>query len=505
MSAPARIAGSAQAADAATPHANGVRPRPKGWWVVVMAAVVATVAVAAQQGPDRSKPPALGPAPALKLPAVQKFTLGNGLRLWLLENHEVPLVQANLVVLSGAAADVPGQFGAASMTAAMLDEGAAGKAALALADEVEFLGAQLTTGASFDASVVRMSTPAAKLPEALNILAEVTLQPDFPQQELDRLRTERLTALLQARDDPPTLAGIAFPRLLFGPEHRYGTSAGGTEATLKTLAVDQLRTFHRGHYRPDNAVLIVVGDVTPPVLRPLADQRFGAWKAAGPAAPPFPTRNAPQPGKRQIFIVDKPGAAQSQIRIGLVGVPRATPDYVALDVWNTILGGSFTSRLNNNLREQHGYAYGASSRFDMRRAAGPFQAGAGVQTDKTADALKEFFNELNGMMKPIPTDELEKAKNYSALSFPGEFETTGQLAVKLEEMAVYDLPEDTFTSYVGQVQKVTPADMARVAKSYLLLDRLAVVIVGDRASIEAPVRATNLGPVTIVPVDDVMK
>jgi predicted Zn-dependent peptidase len=469
-----------------------------------VAAAAAPLVVGAQV-PDRSKPPLPGPAPALTLPAVQKTALANGLRVWLLENHEVPLVQANLVVLSGAAADVPGQFGAASMTAAMLDEGAAGKAALALADEVEFLGAQLSTAASFDASVVRMSTPAAKLPAALGLLADVTLSPDFPQQELDRLRIERLTALLQARDDPPTLAGIAFPRLLFGPEHRYGTSAGGTEATLKSLGVDQLRTFHRGHYRPDNAVLIVVGDVTPAVLHPLAEQRFGTWKAPGPAAPPFPTRVAPQPGKRQIFIVDKPGAAQSQIRIGLVGVPRSTPDYVALDVWNTILGGSFTSRLNSNLREKNGYAYGASSRFDMRRSAGPFQAGAGVQTDKTAEALKEFFNELNGMAAPIPAVELEKAKNYSALSFPGEFETSGQLAVKLEEMAVYDLPEDTFTSYVGQVQKVTPADMTRVAKSYLLMDRLAVVIVGDRATIEAPVRATNLGPVTIVPVDDVLR
>ena len=195
--------------------------------------------LAAQQGPDRTRPPALGPAPALKLPAVQRLTLANGLRMWLLENHEVPLVQANLVVLSGAGADVPGQFGAASMTAAMLDEGAAGKAALALADEVEFLGAQLTTAASFDASAVRISTPAAKLPEAMDLLADVTLAPDFPPQELERLRTERLTALLQARDDPPTLAGIAFPRLLFGPEHRYGTGAGGTEATLKALGVDR--------------------------------------------------------------------------------------------------------------------------------------------------------------------------------------------------------------------------------------------------------------------------
>ncbi|MGD9903611.1 MAG: M16 family metallopeptidase [Vicinamibacterales bacterium] len=461
--------------------------------------------LAAQQAPDRSKPPTPGPAPALTLPTVEKLTLANGLRVWLLEHHEVPLVQANLVVLSGASADVPGQFGAAAMTAAMLDEGAAGKAALALADEVEYLGAQLSTTASFDASTVRMSTPAARLPEALGLLADVALMPDFPGPELDRLRTERLTALLQARDEPQALIGLAFPRLLYGPEHRYGTSANGTETSLKALTVDQLRTFHRGHYRPDNAVLIVVGDVTLPTLRPLVEARFGAWKAAGPAAPPFPVRASPQPGARRIYIVDKPGAAQSQIRIGLVGVPRSTPDYVALDVWNTILGGSFTARLNQNLREKNGYSYGAASRFDMRKAAGPFFATAGVQTDKTADALREFFNELNGMARPIPADELDKAKNYAALSFPGEFETTGQLAAKLEEIAVNGLPDDVFSKYVSEVQAVTAADMARVAKTYLLMDRLAVVIVGDRAVIEAPVRATALGPVTIVPVDDVMR
>lgn len=467
--------------------------------------VAATLPLAAQQRPDRTTPPAPGPTPALTLPAPQKFTLANGLRVWLLEQHEVPLVQANLVVLSGASADVPGQFGAAAMTAAMLDEGAAGKAALAIADEVEFLGATLSTSASFDASAVRLSTPAAKLGEALGLMAAVALTPDFPTDELERLRTERLTGLLQARDDPASLVGLAFPRLLFGPEHRYGTSAGGTETSLKALGVAELKTFHRSHYRPDNAVLIVVGDTTPAALRPLVEARFGGWKADGPAPAPFPVRASPQPGKRQIFLVDKPGAAQSQIRIGLVGVPRSTPDYIALDVLNTILGGSFTSRLNTNLRETHGYSYGAASRFDMRRAAGPFFATAGVQTDKTAEALKEFFNELNAILKPVPADELARFRNYAALSFAGEFETSSQLAGKLEELAVYGLPDDVFSKYVDAVQAVTSADLTRVAKQYLLLDRMAVVVVGDRATIEAPVRATGLGPVTVVPIADVMK
>lgn len=473
--------------------------------ILALLLVAATLPIGAQQRPDRTTPPAPGPTPALTLPAPQKFTLANGLRVWLLEQHEVPLVQANLVVLSGASADVPGQFGAAAMTAAMLDEGAAGKAALAIADEVEFLGATLSTSASFDASAVRLSTPAAKLGEALGLMAAVALTPDFPAEELERLRTERLTGLLQARDDPASLVGLAFPRLLFGPEHRYGTSAGGTETSLKALGVTELKTFHRSHYRPDNAVLIVVGDTTPAALRPLVEARFGAWKADGPAATPFPVRASPQPGKRQIFLVDKPGAAQSQIRIGLVGVPRSTPDYIALDVLNTILGGSFTSRLNTNLRETHGYSYGAASRFDMRRAAGPFFATAGVQTDKTAEALKEFFNELNAILRPVPADELARFRNYAALSFAGEFETSSQLAGKLEEVAVYGLPDDVFSKYVGAVQAVTSADLTRVAKQYLLLDRMAVVVVGDRATIEAPIRAAGLGPVTIVPIADVMK
>jgi zinc protease len=491
---------------------TGARPRSSGASHVVrpgltFLAVLATVLLPlhAQRLPDRGKPPVPGPAAALTLPAVQKLTLDNGLRVWVLEHHEVPLVQANLVVLSGAAADVPGQFGAASMTAAMLDEGAAGKAALALADEMEFLGAQLSTSASFDASVVRLSTPAARLNDALGLMAAVALTPDFPQHEIDRLRTERLTNLLQARDDPASLVGIAFPRLLYGPEHRYGTSANGTESSLKTLGVGELRTFHRAHYRPDNAVLIVVGDTTPAALRPLAEARFGAWKGDGAAPAPFPVRASPQPGKRQIFLVDKPGAAQSQIRVGLVGVPRSTPDYIALDVLNTMLGGSFTSRLNQNLREKNGYSYGAASRFDMRRAAGPFFATAGVQTDKTAPALKEFFNELEGMLKPLPADELQKSKSYAALSFAREFETTGQLAAKLEEVAVYNLPDDVFSKYVPSVEAVAGADLARVAKQYLLLDKMAVVIVGDLATIEAPVRAAGIGPVTVVPLADVMK
>jgi zinc protease len=478
--------------------------RPRMLLLTVLAAGLVAGA-SAEQRPDRSAPPALGPAPSLTLPPVQKLTLPSGLPVWIVEQHEVPLVQVNLVVRSGSSADPDGRFGLASLTAAMIDEGAGGRDALALADAFDMLGAQLTTTGSFDASAARLSVPVARLAEALPLLADVVMRPDFPAAELDRLREERLTQLLQARDDPSAIVQTAFPRLLFSPRHRYGTSAAGTEASVKALTVDDLRAFHAAHFRPDNAVLLVVGDITAAEVRPLLEKHFGAWRVGGTQAVPAAVSEAAQPDRRQVYLVDKPGAAQSQVRIGWVGVPRETPDYFPILVMNTVLGGSFTSRLNTNLRETHGYAYGAGSAFDMRRAPGPFFAAAGVQTDKTAEALTEFFVELNAIRAPLSAEEIDKARNYLALGFPRDFETTGDLARRLEELYVFDLPDDYFSQYVERVQAVTIEDVARVAKTHVQPERFIVVVVGDRSVIEAPVRALNLGPLTVVPLDDLFK
>jgi len=345
----------------------------------------------------------------------------------------------------------------------------------------------------------------SKLPEALPLMADVALRPTFPAAELDRLRKERLTGLLQARDNVAALVQLAFPRLVFGPTHRYGTSANGLPATLESLTVDDLRAFYRAHFRPDNATLLVVGDLTPASALPMLEKAFGGWKSEGMAPLVAEVPNAPQLGKRQIYLVDKPEAAQSQIRIGWVGVPRSTPDFAVLEVLNTVLGGSFTSRLNQNLREKNGYAYGASSGFDMRLSAGPFVAAAGVQTDKTADALREFFNELNGMLTPVPAEELNKAKNYVALGFPGEFETTGDMARKLEELVIYNLPETTFSNFVPAVTAVTAADLQRAAARFIQPEKMAVVVVGDLKVIEGPIRALNLGPITHVTIDSLFR
>jgi predicted Zn-dependent peptidase len=210
-----------------------------------------------------------------------------------------------------------------------------------------------------------------------------------------------------------------------------------------------------------------------------------------------------EPAARQIYLVDKTDAPQSQIRIGRIGVPRSTPDYFPIQVMNTILGGSFSSRLNLNLREKHGYTYGAGSSFDMRASAGPFSASAGVQTDKTVDALKEFFNELNGILQPVPADELSRAKNYVALHFPSAFETTGDVSRRLEDMLVYRLPEDYFAKYVQNIQAVTADDVQRVARKYIVPGRFAVVVVGDRKKIEPAIRALNLGEIKVLTIDEV--
>jgi predicted Zn-dependent peptidase len=467
-------------------------------------AVLLAATVVAQQPPNRAKPPALGATPELKLPAIQKRALSNGVPVWVVEAHEVPLVQVTLLLKAGSGDDPAGKFGVASLTAAMLDEGAGARSALEIADELEFLGADLGTGSSFDASAVRLNVPVSRLRAALPLMADVAMRPTFPEAELGRLRQERLTALLQARDDAAQVAPMAFARLLFGPSHRYGTGASGTGATLKGFTTADLRAFHSATFHPGNASIIVAGDITADGVVPQLEMHFGSWRSQAGAASRSPVPNAPQPPRGEIVIVDMPGAAQSQIRIGWVGVPRSTPDYFTLQVLNTVLGGSFTSRLNQNLREEHGYSYGASSRFDMRLAAGPFQAGAGVQTDKTSESVREFFNELNRIGKPIGEDELTKAKNYVGLSFPSEFETIGDLSAQLEQQIIYGLPDTYYAQYVKNIQSVTSAAVQKAAATYIQPPRFLVLVVGDRKVIEPGIRALNLGTVRTLSVQEAL-
>jgi predicted Zn-dependent peptidase len=466
-----------------------------------LAAVLAASPLLAQ--PDRSAPPKPGPVKPLKLPAVERLALSNGVGVLLVPMHEVPVVEVLLVVRAGATADPAGREGLARTTADMLDEGAGGKDALALADAIDFLGARLGTEASWDASTVRLRVPVARLADALPLLADVALRPDFPESELLRLRKEALTDLLQARDVPGRIASRALAQAVFGTTHRYGRPEGGDASSLESLAVADLRAFHASRYVPAAATLVVAGDVTRDVL-PQLEKAFGAWRAAAAPAPAPPVAVPAALEARSVWLVDKPGAAQSAIRVGAAGPSWSAPGYAAAEVMNTLLGGSFTSRLNDNLREQHGYSYGAASRLLRYRTGGLFVAFSDVQTDKTAPAVTEFVKELARIRTPATAEEVERARNYAALGYASDFETTTQMARRVADRVVYDLPEGFFEEFVPKALATDGAGLAAAARSAVDPVRMALVVVGDRKAVEGPLRALGLGTVRTLTVDDVM-
>jgi len=260
--------------------------------------------------------------------------------------------------------------------------------------------------------------------------------------------------------------------------------------------------FHSKYFRPDDATIIVVGDISPGLILPKLDAIFDHWKKGNALSVSFP--GVKQATERRIYFVDKPGAAQSEIRIGRIGVSRTTDDYFPLIVMNTILGGSFSSRLNQNLREKHGYTYGAGSAFDFRLLPGPFYATAAVQTDATDKALTEFMNELNGILQPIPEEEVERAKNYVALGYPQNFESVAQIAGELSDLAVFNLPDDYFNSYTKNILAVTKADVERVAKKYIDPNAVDIIIVGDKSVVGQKVAALKIAPITSLTIDEVL-
>jgi len=469
----------------------------------VLVVVSLFVSLAGQATPsDRSKPPEVGPPPTLKLPPIQYLKLSNGLPVVLLEKHEVPVVSLALLVKGGSSLDPDKKAGLAGLTASMMTEGAGKLDALQLADAIDFLGADISVTAGFHNLSVNLYAPVARLDQALPLLADVALRPTFPVQELERKRVLLLTRLLQARDEPTAVATVLFNRTLYSSSHPYGVSNYLDEGTIRSFTVDDIRKFHSSVFFPNNATLIVVGDVKPLALLPKLESAFSGWKPGQP--PAAAAAEAKQVRERAVLLVDKPGAPQSELRVGLIGAPRLTDDYFTLVTLNSILGGSFTSRLNSNLREKHGYTYGAGSSFGFRLWPGPFMIRTAVQTEVTDKAVTEIVKELEAIRQPIPADELDRGKNYVALRFPGRFQSVREIADQLQELVTYGLPDSYFNDYVGRILAVTQSDAQKAAQKYLEPGRIAIVVVGDRAKIEPALRALNLGPVQILSIDDVM-
>lgn len=466
----------------------------------VFAMASATLAFAACAKPepplDRTKPPELGAATELKLPAMVEKTLPNGLKLIIVEQHEMPLVDVALVVRTGVEADPVGKSGLATLTANMLDEGAGNRDALGIADQVGFLAVSLRTTASWDQSTVFLHTTKATLDSSLVLMADVALRPTFADKEFTRLHNDRLTALLQEQDRGPAIADRAFASIVYGDDNPYGRSPSGSRETVENIVREDVQNFWKQWYVPNNATLVIVGDLTAAEAEQRANAMFGTWaQATLPTLAAVPA--APAAKASTIYIVDKPKAPQSSFRLGNVGVARNTADYYPLQVLNTALGGSFTSRLNQNLRETKGYTYGAGSGFAMRREAGPFIASGEIVAEKTDSAMIEFMKELNGIREPMKPEELEKTKKYLQLGYPAEFEEGADIASAIARLVPYGLPLTTLNDYQKNIGAVTGADVERAAKQYIDPTKMSLIVVGDRKSIEPALKALKIAPVEV--------
>ena len=462
----------------------------------LIAACTPMLALQAQTTNPFTAPPRLATARALVLPTIVERTLPNGLRLVIVEQHELPIIDVALVVRNGSEAEPKGKNGLATLTAGLLTEGAGSRDALAIAEQIGYLAIRLDALSGFEQSTVRVHSSSATLDSAMALMTDLALHPTFPEKSFAQQKSARLTALLQEADRAPAMADRAFAALVFGENHPYGRSPGGTREDVETITRDDVSTFWKAWYRPNNATLIMVGDLSVAEAVKRATAAFGAWQRA--KLPVLAKSTPVAAGSTTIYVVDKAKAPQSSFRLGGIGVARNTKDYFPLMVMNTTLGGSFTSRLNTNLRETKAYSYGASSGFTMRREPGAFTSRAEVVAAKTDSSLIEFMKELNGIREPLPAAELAKVKKYLQLGYAERFESTTDIAGQIAALIPVDIPLSALGGFNAGIGAVTGADVQRVAKQYVNPTKMVIVVAGDRASIEAALKATKIAPVQIV-------
>ncbi len=469
--------------------------------ILILFFTIAAAGLLTAQQADRSAYPEVGKPGALELPEIQSFVLDNGLPVFLVEKHDLPIVQFNLVFNAGSIFDPPGKEGLAAMTAELMDEGAGARNALELAEEIDFLGISLNSFAGREQLGVRLFSPVSRLDEAMPLFADIVLRPRFEADELERKRTEYLVDLAQAHDEPQAIARAAFRQLVFGENHPYGRPADGAEKSLNSLTTDELKDFHREFITPANAFLVVVGDITEGEAERQLRKYFRSW--TGGKRKMLSTPEPPSIKGFRTYLIDKPGAAQSVLYFGHPGVSRTNEDEYPITLMNTILGASFTSRLNQNIREEHGYSYGAGSSFYQPRGKGYFIAASSVQTDVTAPAIAEFRKEL-AAIDEVTAEEAEKARNYQAFGFPSELERIESIAGNVSDVIFYSLPMDYLNRHVSKLLAVMETDIERAARIYIDPGNMILVIVGDRSAIAEGVEALNLGEIKYMSIEDVL-
>lgn len=459
---------------------------------------------ASGQDADRSQLPQVGEPPALELPSLQRSHLSNGIEVILAERHAAPVVQVALLFDAGYAADsvLPGT---AKMTLDMLDEGAGKRDSLALAQRQEELAVQIGTQSNQDSSFVLMNALTERLPESLDLLSDMVIRPRFEEEELSRLRQQRLAAIAQEKSQPQGIATRLYPALLYGKDHVYaGTRSGnGSEEAVKAMSIDDLRAFHAQWIRPDNARILVVGDTTLADIEPILEKRFGNWKAPERPLQLKTIAQVERASQPRLFLINKTGASQTLLLGADLAPPKSDPEDTAMNLASSVLGGLFVSRLNLNLREDKHWSYGARSILGTARGQRPFVIYTNIQADKTVDGLKEIQKELRGIIgdAPITEEELAFAADNFVVGLPGENETSQDVASSYLSILQYGLEDTHYNDLVPEVQAITVDAVNAAARNLINPDAMTWVIVGDLAQIEAPIREMGLGEVTVLDVE----
>ncbi|MBA2306505.1 MAG: insulinase family protein, partial [Acidobacteria bacterium] len=439
--------------------------------------------------------PALGDLPHYQIPPNEKRTLASGLRVWTVEHRAVPLISILVLIRRGASADPRGQEGLAAIVGDLLDEGCGDLDALALHEELGRIGAQLDTEVGSDATLLGLTMLSRFAERGGALLADMIRRPRLDARDFDRVRDLRLNRLVQIRDMPPALADRAFTELVYG-EHPYGHLSIGSEGALRAMTPESVTGFHAAAYVPAHATIIAAGDGSHDSLAALVERLFGDWSPAGDTAVDESAALAmPVSPSTRVALLHKAGAAQSELRMGHISVARNHPDYLRLLVLNMVLGGQFVSRINMNLREDKGYTYGARTGFEARRGPGPFLLQASVQSDATADAIRESIGEISAIRgdRPVTREELETGRAALTRGYPRNFETAEQVARAAAQMALHDLAEDYYTTFVPRVLAIDEQAVTQAAARHLDPSRLLTVVVGDRERVGPALSALALG------------
>ncbi|HXA16902.1 MAG TPA: pitrilysin family protein [Thermoanaerobaculia bacterium] len=447
---------------------------------------------------ETTPPPPAAPRP-IQIPKPVEKTLANGLRVIVVEKKGVPLVSARLLIRNGGEADPANLPGLADTTASLLSKGTATRSAEQIARGVEALGATLDTGASWDESSVDLDVLSLKLPQAMAFMADVVRHPTFKQEEIDRLRQQNIDALAVAMKQPGRLANFVAAHVIFGAGP-YGHNLGGTPESLARIKRDDVVAFHRDYYRPDNAILVIGGDITPPVAFATAQESFGGWKpAAGSHQAPLGwVKEIPPP---HVVVVDMPAAGQAAVVVGRAGLSRADPAYHLSLVTNSILGGGYSSRLNEEIRIKRGLSYGAGSSFDLRRDVGPFTASAQTKNESASEVAGLIIDEMNKLgTAAVADDELGPRKAVLIGGFGRQLETNGGIVGRIGTLALYGLPLDEINRYISGVQGVTAPDVQKFAAAHLAGNGASIVIVGDAKKF-LPALQQRFKDVEVIPID----